>query len=226
MGSSGGGSSSSSSSKPWKEQRPYLEGIYSQAQNLYNQGSIIGPGQQEAYQATIDRARAGSPLLEGAQNLNQYTVGGGFLNSNPYLDQTFDQAASRVSSAYNRTVLPNIETRFGGSGRRNSGAYNSALGASAQGLGDQLSRLATNIYGQNYARERGIQQNAAQMAPTLAREDYADIGRLGNAYQALEMEPWQRLAQFTGAIGAPVMTSSQQSSTTPGWISHLPGGLL
>jgi hypothetical protein len=220
MGSSGGGSSGGSKTKPWKAQKPYLEQIYGEAANLY--GAAPTALEAEATGLQTDRARAGSPLISGAQGLTEATLRGDYLNSNPWLDATYDQAAGRVSSNYMRTVLPNIETRFGGTGRRNSGAYGAALRGSTDQLGRSLGDLATNIYGGNYQAERGRQQQAAQMARPLAREDYYDIEQLRNA----GLDPWERLGRFSSAIGAPVSSSKASNETLPGWASMATGGLV
>ncbi len=83
----------------------------------------------------------------GLQNL-QDTIAGRYLDpaSNPYLSQTYDAAA--------RQITPRINSLFEASGRYGSGAQQGVLG-------QNLSDLATNIYGGNYNAERARQFGAA-----------------------------------------------------------------
>lgn len=104
-------------------------------------------GLSEAYGQTPDGM---SPITAAGGQYMQDVIGGDYLNSNPYLDAMFNQAAGKVTSGVN--------SQFSGAGRYGSGAHQGVLGES-------LGNLATDIYGQNFARERGFQQQAAQGAP-------------------------------------------------------------
>ena len=100
------------------------------------------------------RARSGS-TAENAfnQNLTQ-TLKGDFLNSNPYLDATFDKASGRVTENFTDAVMPGINATFGSGGRTGSGLHTQAIGDAQDELGNDLSGLATDIYGGNYQQER------------------------------------------------------------------------
>ena len=43
---------------------------------------------------------------------------------------------------------------------------------------DQLNNLATNIYGQNYANERAMQNSVLGQANSIANQDYVDSAKL------------------------------------------------
>lgn len=79
------------------------------------------------------------------QNLRD-TAAGNFLNSNPYLDQMIASAS--------RPVVDQIQAQFSKAGRYGSAANQDVLGRT-------LSELSGNIYGQNYAAERGRQLEAS-----------------------------------------------------------------
>jgi hypothetical protein len=102
-----------------------------------------------------------APMLGQGSNALQQTSSGAYLNSNPYLDQTFDSAAGKLRENFTDTVMPNIGAQFGMSGGAGS-ALHQELAAKAGGqFTDSLSSLASDIYGGNYQAERGRQDAAS-----------------------------------------------------------------
>jgi hypothetical protein len=235
MGGGGGGqqpqqTSSVTSFKPWKQQKPYLTDLYRRAGDIsrtpleYYPNSTVAPQDQAltgAQDAAEARARSGNPLLAQSQDYTGRVLGGEFLDSNPYLDATYDRAAEGVTRNFNLATLPALETRFAGVNRLGSGAYKHGLSEAGRGLAGELAGMATDIYGGNYARERGVQDAASRFAPDLANADYtdinalADVGRERSGYAQSTLddlvqrfnfgqgEPWQRLANYSGLIGSP-----------------------
>lgn len=158
---------------PWAPTVPYRTQALSDAQKLYEQGSPqLYPGSYTAQKSlpsvlaeelTLGRALGGSRLNDTARDQLQRTVEGGYLNSNPYLDATFNKAANAVQA---RT-----DSAFSRAGRTGSGAHKQVF---QQGLND----LATDIYGNNYARERQYQNAGILTAPGFAQGDYGEIGKI------------------------------------------------
>ena len=97
--------------------------------------------------------QAGSDQLDA-------TARGDYLGRNPFLDSVYDRAANRVSSQFNETILPGINTTFGGAGRAGSPAHERSVQQAAGGLGESLSDLGASIYGPAYEAERGRQFTA------------------------------------------------------------------
>ncbi len=129
-------------------------------------GSQIADQSPESLQALEmqkQRALGGSQLTNKAKDYTQGLLSGDFLNSNPYLDATFNKAADQVQGRVN--------SAFGAGGR-----FGSEL--NQQMMGESLGDLATNIYGGNYDQERNRMQQGLLFAPTLANQDYYDIGQL------------------------------------------------
>lgn len=210
------------------------------------------------------------------------TASGDFLNSNPFLDATFDRAAGAVNrnldtvlARSGRDLTGNIGARADALGNLANDIYGSNFQAernrqlqaagqlSSQGAGalgqlsgqqfgagqnalnrqaQQQSQLSSQIFGggQNAldrqlsaAGQIGQQQLAAAgQAIPLAREDYFDIGQLGQVGAAVEQQagniqndymnrfnfaqgaPYESLNSFIGALsGAPY--GGSQSSTQP-----------
>jgi len=164
---------------PWEPQQGYLKDIFQQGQNLYNANP---GGMNQATQMGINALMQPDQNIQQGAGLLGRTMNGDFLNSNPYLDQTFNQAASSVGN--------NIASRFAGSGRFGSGAmYNS--------LNSGMNNLANDIYGGNYQMERNRQMQAAQMAPSFAN---FDANRYLQAGQLQQQAPWEQLAKYQGAV--------------------------
>lgn len=159
---------------------PYLRQAAGSASNLFQQGPMqffpgntvvpFSPQTNQALNLQQERAIGGSPVTSAAQDLTARTLSGDYLNSNPYLDATFDRAAGAVGRQ--------LDTTLARSGRD--------LDANLGVRSSQLNDLATSIYGGNYQAERDRQTGAVGSAIPLAREDYFDISQLGGVGQAVE----------------------------------------
>lgn len=198
--------------------KPYYEEALGQAQQLFRSDVpqyfpeatyVPFSGQTEAaLRLQEQRALAGSPLLGASQTEINKILTGQYLDptTNPYLQQAYERAAGGVKS--------DIASQFAKAGRYGSGAMTETLGRS---LGD----IASQIYGGAYQQERARQLQAAQLAPQLAQQDYADIARLqqvGQQREALQeaaladamqrfqfeqQKPYTKLREYLASIGAP-----------------------
>jgi hypothetical protein len=168
------------------------------AQALTAQRALGGSPLTGAAQAELGKTLGGGYL--GADPSSQYltpTASGEYLGANPYLDKMFEQAAGKVGEQFRDIAMPGIASRFALAGRSGSGAEQQAIEGATGRLGETLSGMATNIYGQDYGQERGRQMQAAQalsapyqaermqmmrampFAGQMAQQDYADIAQLG-----------------------------------------------
>jgi len=205
--------------QPYTPQLPYQQAGWNEAVRLYDQGTQV----PSAYGSILARAREGSPEIRNAKStLNElYSAGGipgaspmlnsiasgAYVNQNPYITKLYDQAAGSVRSQVN--------SQFAGAGRYGSGAHQGVLG-------NQLSQLANQMYGDNYARERqaqlqaaiaasdqdqrGAQANVAKrlqavaQAQSLADFDYRELERAAQVEQAQIQAPWLNLARYLGLL--------------------------
>jgi len=222
---------------PWSGQQPYLSFGFQQAQDLYNQGgpqyypgATLAPVSDETTRALAlqaQRALQGSPLNAAAQAGALGTARGDYLSAgNPYLQNMFSSIAN--------TVTPSITGTFEGTGRYGSGAYANALTSA-------LANTAGNLAYQNYNNERGNMMQADAQAPTLANQDYTDIGQLasvGDARQQLAQQninaavdrynynqnlPYNTLANYMKMIQGNYGSSSTQ--TTQNYANPIAGAL-
>ena len=157
--------------KPPDYQLPYLQTGLTAAQNLYRQGpqepyqggTVAGfaPQQEQAFNMIENRATNGDPTLQAANSYVQNSLNGGFMNNNPYLDQTFNRAAMQTQGQ--------LASEFARGGRNIQ---------ASQGLrSQQLNDLAGNIYGGAYAQDRQLQQGALNYAQPLGNQAYTDAAQ-------------------------------------------------
>jgi hypothetical protein len=238
----GGGGSSETKNQLDPTIRPFVEYGLNEAKSLYQTSTpqyyggqtYISPSAQTqtALQAAQQRALAGNPLLPAAQQQQQDVISGAYLQNNPYFNQALAGAAQGATQNYNDAIMA------AQSGLSQAGRYGSNVGADIQNrAATTLANTLANKYGElaysNYAAERGMQNQAAQYAPTLANADYGDIQQLMNVgksaedYQKTALQadidrfnfeqnkPYQKLSAYLGAAyGAP--TGSVSTTTQSG----------
>jgi K+-transporting ATPase c subunit len=241
-GGGGGQQTSKTSSELDPTVRPFVEYGLQEAKGLYKTpGPSYFPGQtyispsaqtQASLQAAEQRALAGSPLTQAAQQQQLGTIGGQYLSAgNPYLTQALAGPTQQATQAYNDAIKAAQGTAS------MAGRYGSGVSADIQNRAAQtLSNTLANKYGElaygNYQTERARQEAASGLAPQMAAADYADIQQLANVgktaegYQQTALQsaidrynyeqnlPYQKLASYLGAAyGAPMgQVSTSQSS--------------
>jgi hypothetical protein len=198
LGGGGGDTQTIQKADPWEGAQPYIKDALKRGQqvtsapyNFYNGDQIAGfaPEQELGFNLGTQRAMAGSPTLGAANRSITSTLNGDYLspNSNPYLQQNVGQAMDDVTGRINSQFNNN---NFGGSAHQETLTRN---------LGD----VSSQMYGDNFARERGLQLSAAGQAIPLAGADYMDASALegiGAQRQGLSQKYLdQASGQFNGA---------------------------
>lgn len=226
-GGDSGGSTTIQKADPWSGVQPYITDYLQLGQQttrnpfqFYNGDTVAGfsPEQEAGFSLATQRALAGSPTLNAANQNITSTLQGNYLSpdSNPYLRANVDRALgdvqTRVNSQFNN---PN----FGGS-------------AHQELLTRNLADTASQMYGQNYSQERQNQLNAAGQAIPLAGADYLDaqalqgvgaqrqglanqyLGNAANAFQGAANFPYEQLARYGDVIRAGQGVGGTTTSTT------------
>ena len=239
--------------------RPFLTQGLERARELFLTGPqpTFFPGQtyvtpSEATTEAISQqealARAQSPSLQAAQQAYQASLGqigqtaaGGFLQGSPY-QQAMLQAATRpLTQQFGEQVIPGIASLYSRAGRYGSGAMERALGGATEAYGRALGDVSANIVGQDYARERGLQQQAqmgqaalAQLAPSFYQQQFLPsqtLAQVGAAREAIAAQPLQeQMARFqfgqqqpiqslmsylSSVYGTPLASYGQQTTQLP-----------
>jgi hypothetical protein len=232
MGGGGGGSTTSTGIDPYL--KPYVTYGLEEAKRLYETDSPqFFPGQtyvspsdatNQALQMAQQRATAGSPLVQAAQQQQLETIQGRGVN--PFLQ-------GALSAAYQPTVeaaqeaTRGLQSQASKAGRYGSAAMGQVAERQAAGLGRGLGNSLSNLAYQSSEAEAGRQAQAATNAPQMAQSDYFDIqallkaGQGGEQYQQAALQdamnrfnyeqnlPGQKLQQFTNLFSqAPAGTTS------------------
>lgn len=215
---------------PWAPIQPYLQTGFAQAQQLLNAGgpdyfpgsTVAGFGADTMQGANQFRtlAQQGTPVAAAAGQQVTDTLSGDYLNSNPYLDAMYNNAASAVTRNYQEAVAPTIAANFGLSGRTGSNmAFANTMNQSQDTLSRNLGGMAADLYGGSYENERNRQMQAAQLAPETAKLNYFDASQqmnLGgmfdqmsqaqlddqfNRYMYEQNQPYDNLGRYMGYLG-------------------------
>ena len=221
MGGGGGGGNQTTRVEPPKYQLPYLERGLGYAQNQYDAGGAgvapFSPETQQGLSGITNMATAGNPVTGASQDLATKTLQGGFLGSNPYLDDTFGRAALQTQNQ--------LASQFAGSGRN--------VDASEGLRSQQLNDLATGIYGGAYDAERNRQNQVLGMSPQLANAGYADYDRLlgvGAQRENLNQQqldaPGQNLDSFLNRVSGQMGQTNIASGSRNRTAGAIGGGMM
>ena len=225
------------SAEPSEFVKPYVSEAFDQAQNLFQSATPnfypnqtytdFAPETNAAMQLATNRA-LNNPLLASSQSEINKILQGDYLSptSNPYSQALYNQMAGDVTSG--------VQSQFSKAGRLGSAANQEVLAS-------ELGKLGTQVYGDQYNRERENMVNATQIAPQLAQADYTDIqalGGIGQQKEAMDMakiqdamarfdfeqqKPYYKLREYLGSIGASV---PQTTSVTKPQFRNTGAGLL
>lgn len=164
--SGGGDEETVQRNEPPEIAKPYLQMIYKGGADwfkgskpkYYGGSTVAGvtPWEQSALAGITERAKSGSPLTKAAQGYATDVLEGRGLD-----DELWNSIESRVK--------PSVNANFAAGGRYGSGTH-----------AYELSRGLTEGYAPVQAANL---QWAANAAPTLAAEDYHDLGMLQGAGQ-------------------------------------------
>ena len=231
--------------------QPYLQYGLTEAQKLYQGGgpayyggqTYVSPSAstQTGLQALEARASLGNPLLSSAQQQLQGTISGDYLSGNPFFQGAFKPAATAAESQYRQT-LGDIGSKASLAGRYGSGAMGSLQDRATNVFAQNLANTAGQLAYQNYAQERGAQQQATMAAPSMAQADYQDIQQLLNAGQMregytgqqtqadiakfnfLQNQPQQNLSNYLSMVyGNPMGRVTNQQTSGPSGFQNLLG---
>jgi hypothetical protein len=239
--------------------RPFLTQGLERARELFLTGPqpTFFPGQtyvspsaqtEQALAQQEALATGAQPTLQQAQQAYQASLGqigqtaaGGFLQGSPY-QQAMLQAATRpLTQQFGEQVLPGISSLYSRAGRYGSGAMERALGGATEAYGRALGDVSANIVGQDYARERALQQQAqmgqaalAQLAPSIYQQQFLPsqtLAQVGAAREAIAAQPLQeQMARFqfgqqqpiqslmsylSSVYGTPLASYGQQTTQLP-----------
>lgn len=140
----------------------------------------FAPETEQALDLTRQRALAGSPLNAANADMLQSTLRGDFLGGSQFMDAVQSDV---------RDLIPQINSRFAGAGRLNSGLAEATT-----------ERAIADAFASRFGQERANQLQAAGLAPQASATDFQDlialegVGRAREGQSGLELE--DRLNRF------------------------------
>ncbi len=187
------GSTTKTSNKPWKEARPYILKGMQQSQRVFDsqQGGLedFAKMQRDSYGRLAPGAEQG---ISGAQGVVNQTLGGGYLNGNPYLDKMLGQTRENTENSVN--------SQFSSAGRYGSGSH-------AGILANAIASAENGARYNNYAAERQNQLQAVGQAQSLMGGSQS---LLNNAAEL----PWLGVGALNGNIRQASNGYGTQTQTT------------
>jgi hypothetical protein len=173
-GGSGGGGTSETKQQLDPTVQPFVKYGLEEAKGLYQTDTpqyyggqtYIGPSAQtqSALQAAQNRALAGNPLLPAAQQQQLGTIQGNYLSAgNPYFTQALAGPTQQATQAYNDAIKA-AQSTASQAGRYGSGVSADIQNRAANTLATTLANTYGNLAYQNYAGERGMQNQAVMNA--------------------------------------------------------------
>ena len=105
------------------------------------------------------------------------TLNGDYLDlgKNPYFASAVAAAEQPQTKQFMTQVLPGVTAQFEGAGRYGSGQQQAYTGLALDSLNQAQANAAAGMANTAYQGERPNQLNAANLAPTLANQDFANI---------------------------------------------------
>lgn len=206
-------SKTKSTSTPWQPAQPILLGagqgitdtVNNNAANLNSVETGITGGTIPGIQSQIGDQK--EQLQPGFNYIND-TLGGKYLNSNPYMDSIVHQGEQDAGNAVNST--------FSLAGRTGGGNHATELARGVAQAGNQIR------YG-DYQNERGLQNQALGQLPGFSTSQFAGYSPLLGAQQLAGQLPYYG-ANALGGIGGLYGGYGQQTGTQPGgWLNGLLG---
>lgn len=202
---------------------PYLQMGLQRAENLFFgdvQPSLfpgqmfVSPSQQteQALSMQEQLASAASPFLSAGQqaylsSLGQIgqTAAGGFLQGSPFREAAIQSAIRPLQQQFSQQIVPGIASLYSRAGRYGSGAMERALGTATEASQRAMGDISANISAQDFARERGLQQQAqlaqsalGQAAPSFFQASFLPaqaLAQVGASREAIAAQPLQEAMQ-------------------------------
>ena len=189
------------SSEPSDFVKPYVTEAFDQAQNLFqsstpnfypNQTYTNFAPQTEAALKLAQTRALNNPLLGSSQTEVNKILQGDYLDpsTNKYSQQLYNQIAGDVTSG--------VQSQFAKGGRLGSGANQEILAR-------ELGKVGTQVYGDQYNRERENMMNATEDM------EMAKIQDAMSRFDFQQQQPYYKLREYLGSIGANVPTNTMKT---------------
>lgn len=225
----GGTQTQKTKSEPWGGVADQLHNAAVAADRGYNFARDAGapgtdPATQMGWGSLYGQATDPNSLLGKSLGLAGQTVGGDFLNANPYISQAYQGAAQDATrsylsaaqptmrqfrsqmadtlSQYKNAIAPGIDAQFIGAGRAGSGLLANAQNEGRENVARQFNDASSNMAQYMADSNNALARNLTNMGGQMYYQNYGDERARQNA--AMTSAPGMATLQggILGQIGA------------------------
>ncbi|EGL64179.1 hypothetical protein AGRO_3095 [Agrobacterium sp. ATCC 31749] len=150
-----------------------------QAQNTFQNlqsasGFAPNPTNDMASKIANGRFASGQSSNNPAMAYLQNTASGANIGRNPYLDQMVSNQQDQIANKLKNITNPGIDSQAASIGRMGSGAYATQRNNAETTAANEMAKVATDMYGNQYNQDVGNQMNAANAYGSLYNSDFAN----------------------------------------------------
>lgn len=150
-----------------------------QAQNTYSQlqgqtGFAANPTNNMASQIANGQFASGQKSNNPAMSYLQQTASGASIGNNPYLNQMVSNQQDQIANKLKNVTNPGIDSQAASLGRMGSGAFASQRNNAQTTAANEMAKVATDMYGNQYNQDVSNQMNAANAYGSMYNQDIAN----------------------------------------------------
>lgn len=150
-----------------------------QAQNTYSQlqgqtGFAPNPTNNIASQIANGQFASGQTSNNPAMQYLQQTASGQNIGNNPYLDQMVGNQQNAIADRLKNITNPGIDSQAASLGRMGSGAFAAQRNNADATAANEMAKVATDMYGNQYNQDVSNHMNAANAYGSMYNQDIAN----------------------------------------------------
>ena len=188
---------------------PQFQGMASYLNPALAQSQNLGGYTNAAAGLQTDQANSLASSNNPAMAYLQQTASGANVGKNPYLDQMVSNQQNQIADKLKNITNPGIDSQAAAMGRMGSGAYarqrNTAEGTAA----NEMAKVATDLYGNQYNQDVQNQMSAAGQFGNFANQDVANRMNANQALSQTDSQQQQQRLAGTSLYGD--LANSQQT---------------
>ncbi|GCA50637.1 hypothetical protein KGO5_03084 [Sinorhizobium sp. KGO-5] len=150
-------------------------------------------------------AQGNNPAMDFLKN----TASGANIGNNPYLDRMVNQQQDNIAEKLKNVTNPGIDSQAAAMGRMGSGAYARQRNNAETVAANEMSKVATDMYGNQYNQDTANQLSAAGQYGNFANQDVANRLQANQALAGTDAQQQQLRQAGTSLYGN--LADAQQS---------------
>ncbi|WP_207953835.1 tail fiber domain-containing protein [Sinorhizobium meliloti] len=150
-------------------------------------------------------AQGNNPAMDYLKN----TASGSNIGNNPYLDRMVNQQQDNIADKLKNVTNPGIDSQAAAMGRMGSGAFARQRNSAEQTAANEMGKVATEMYGNQYNQDVQNQMNAAGQYGNFYNSDVSNRMNANQALAGTDAQQQQLRQAGTSLYGD--LANSQQS---------------